>query len=250
MTTFMPTTIPTADATAITTITSKDEMDALLMSKKPLLVFFWADWHEPSKVGGQMHDIFEALHAKYNKIVTFLKIEAEAVPLVSEQYQITVVPTFIAIKDGKAIDRLEGANPGELSKLAKKLYTVASATATVGIPISADDATIGTASNEPINTRLVKLINTDTVMLFMKGSPASPKCGFSRQICEILKQEDIAFASFDILTDEEVRSGLKVLSDWPTYPQLYVKGALVGGLDIIKEMKESGSSLKEQLEIC
>jgi Grx4 family monothiol glutaredoxin len=83
-------------------------------------------------------------------------------------------------------------------------------------------------------------------MLFMKGSPGAPKCGFSRTIVEMLQAEDIQFATFDILTDEDVRAGLKTYSDWPTYPQLYSKGELVGGLDIVKEMKASGP-LSEQL---
>ena len=64
-------------------------------------------------------------------------------------------------------------------------------------------------------------------MLFMKGSPESPKCGFSRTIVDILNDEGIKFSTFDILTDEEVRGGLKVYSDWPTYPQLYCKGLLL-----------------------
>lgn len=85
-------------------------------------------------------------------------------------------------------------------------------------------------------------------MLFMKGSPDQPRCGFSRQTVEVLSENDIQFASFDILSDEEVRAGLKVFSDWPTYPQVYVHGTLVGGLDILKEMLATGSaSLKEQL---
>ncbi len=85
-------------------------------------------------------------------------------------------------------------------------------------------------------------------MLFMKGSPDQPRCGFSRQTVEVLSENDIQFASFDILSDEEVRAGLKVYSDWPTYPQVYVHGTLVGGLDILKEMLATGSaSLKEQL---
>ena len=82
-------------------------------------------------------------------------------------------------------------------------------------------------------------------MLFMKGSPKSPQCGFSRQITEILKSNDIPFASFDILTDERVRSGLKKFSDWPTFPQLYVSGEFVGGLDIIKEIASSGNLASE-----
>ena len=95
------------------------------------------------------------------------------------------------------------------------------------------------------------LISTPThflsapVMLFMKGSPAAPRCGFSRQITEILSSNNIPFASFDILSDESVRAGLKTLSDWPTFPQLYVHGEFVGGLDIIKEIATSGDLASE-----
>ena len=73
-------------------------------------------------------------------------------------------------------------------------------------------------------------------MLFMKGTPDAPRCGFSNQIVEVLKVNDISFSSFDILEDNEVRQGLKEFSEWPTYPQLYIKGELMGGLDIVKEI--------------
>ena len=77
-------------------------------------------------------------------------------------------------------------------------------------------------------------------MLFLKGVPSAPRCGFSRQIVEMLDSIDASYGAFDILQDEEVRQGLKEYSDWPTYPQLYVDGELVGGLDIVKEMVEDG----------
>ena len=72
------------------------------------------------------------------------------------------------------------------------------------------------------------------------------QCGFSRTIVGMLKADDVPFGHFNILEDDDVRQGLKTFSDWPTYPQVYVKGELIGGLDILKEMKEDGS-LKEQL---
>ena len=84
-------------------------------------------------------------------------------------------------------------------------------------------------------------------MLFMKGIPSSPKCGFSRQIVDILDSYSVSYDAFNILEDDEVRQGLKVYSDWPTYPQLYVEGDLVGGLDIVEEMVESGD-LEELLK--
>ena len=83
-------------------------------------------------------------------------------------------------------------------------------------------------------------------MLFMKGIPSSPQCGFSRQIVEILDSFNVSYDAFNILEDEEVRQGLKEYSDWPTYPQLYVEGDLVGGLDIVQEMEDSGD-LKDLL---
>jgi Grx4 family monothiol glutaredoxin len=89
------------------------------------------------------------------------------------------------------------------------------------------------------------LVKTDTVMLFMKGEPSAPRCGFSRQVVELLQENQIPFGSFDILTDDTVRQGLKKHSNWPTFPQIYVKGELIGGLDILKEIAEEGP-LKEQ----
>ena len=100
--------------------------------------------------------------------------------------------------------------------------------------------------SESLNSRLEKLINKEPVMLFMKGSPHAEKCGFSRTIVTLLEENGVKFGSFDILSDEDVRQGLKTFSNWPTYPQVYSKGKLVGGLDIIKELIENGE-LKETL---
>lgn len=71
-------------------------------------------------------------------------------------------------------------------------------------------------------------------------SPSAPRCGFSRQLIDIMNGTGIPYETFDILTDEDVRQGLKTYSNWPTYPQVYVKGSLIGGLDIIKELISLG----------
>ena len=73
----------------------------------------------------------------------------------------------------------------------------------------------------------------------MKGDPVAPKCGFSRQTVELFESLNAEYATFDILSDDEVRQGLKTFSNWPTYPQLYIDGELIGGLDILKEMHEN-----------
>ena len=76
-------------------------------------------------------------------------------------------------------------------------------------------------------------------MLFMKGTPGDPQCGFSRQIVGMLRENSVKYGFFNILADDEVRQGLKEYADWPTYPQLWVDGELVGGLDIVKEEMEN-----------
>ena len=83
-------------------------------------------------------------------------------------------------------------------------------------------------------------INTHPVVLFMKGEPDEPRCGFSAVVVQILDHLEVQFASIDVLGSEEIRDDIKKFSDWPTIPQLYVKGEFVGGCDIIREMFQSG----------
>lgn len=84
-------------------------------------------------------------------------------------------------------------------------------------------------------------------MLFIKGTPQDPQCGFSQKIINIMSEYDYQYGYFDILTDEEVRQGLKAYSKWQTYPQLYVKGEFVGGVDIISELHEE-NELDDELK--
>jgi Grx4 family monothiol glutaredoxin len=98
-----------------------------------------------------------------------------------------------------------------------------------------------------LNKRIQELLHQDRVVLFMKGSPDQPRCGFSRKIVGILKDQNVPFSHFDILSDEGVRAQLKVVNNWPTFPQLIVNGEFVGGLDIVQEMVENGE-LQEILQ--
>lgn len=193
--------------------------------KALLVVHFWAPWAPQCS---QMNEVMAEL-AKVQPGVTFVKLEAEAIPEVSEKYEITSVPTFLFFKNSQKIDRLDGAHAPELTKRVQRHASNAS------FP-----ATSNSVPKEDLNVRLKKLINVAPCMLFMKGSPQEPRCGFSRQILDILNKHKVHFGSFDILSDEEVRQGLKTFSNWPTYPQLYIKGELIGGLDIVKELEASG----------
>lgn len=91
-----------------------------------------------------------------------------------------------------------------------------------------------------LNTRISNLINTAPIVLFMKGTPDMPQCGFSANVCKILNHVGVSYSTFNILSDMDIREGVKQFSNWPTYPQLYVKGQLIGGNDIITEMMNSG----------
>ena len=95
--------------------------------------------------------------------------------------------------------------------------------------------------------KIKKLINENDVCLFMKGTPDSPQCGFSMTVSNVLKHLKVNFNGINVLDDENLRQGIKEFSDWPTIPQLYVKGEFVGGCDIVKEMFEKGE-LKSLLE--
>jgi monothiol glutaredoxin len=88
--------------------------------------------------------------------------------------------------------------------------------------------------------RIKRVVNEHDVVLFMKGLPDSPYCGFSAQVATILTRGVVDFHSVDVLADEEIRQGIKDFSEWPTIPQLYVKGEFVGGCDIISEMYSTG----------
>ena len=95
-----------------------------------------------------------------------------------------------------------------------------------------------------VEDRIKEQISSQDVFLYMKGEPHAPQCGFSAQVCGILAEQGVKFGSFNILTDEEVRQGIKDYSDWPTLPQLYVKGEFVGGCDIVTELHQNGELAK------
>jgi monothiol glutaredoxin len=90
------------------------------------------------------------------------------------------------------------------------------------------------------NERIAEIVGANDVVLFMKGTPLFPQCGFSSKAIAILEHLGVQYATVDVLQDMEIRQGIKAYSDWPTIPQLYVKGEFVGGSDIMMEMYEAG----------
>jgi monothiol glutaredoxin len=98
--------------------------------------------------------------------------------------------------------------------------------------------------NEETKNFIQNNIEKNNICLFMKGTPDAPQCGFSMAVANILKGLKVEFAGVDVLADQNLREGIKVFSDWPTIPQLYVNGEFIGGCDIIKEMYQDGELQK------
>ena len=98
--------------------------------------------------------------------------------------------------------------------------------------------------DDATKTRLDNEISSEDVVLFMKGTPVFPQCGFSAAVVGVLSHVGVKFRGINVLEDDDIREGIKAYSDWPTIPQLYVKGEFIGGCDIIREMYESGELIE------
>ncbi|WVN85611.1 Grx4 family monothiol glutaredoxin [Cryptococcus depauperatus CBS 7841] len=194
---------------------------------------FWAPWAEPCTA---FNKVVEE-EAKQFPAVLFLKIEAENLADISESFDIEAVPSFLLLRGHTLLARHSGADALLLHSLLTQ-HSPPSTSSSSAQPAAPEPQHPRT--QEEIAARCKELMNKHKVMLFMKGNPTAPKCGFSRQTVGLLREQGVEFAWFDILSDEDVRQGLKKVNDWPTFPQIVVNGELVGGLDILREMIENG----------
>jgi len=218
---------------------SPDEFKSLLSKDltRVSLVNFWAPWADLCL---KMNAVVEELSKKYPQALV-LQVEAEEQADIAESFEIEAVPTFLILRGHTLLDRIPGADAKKLTdsmaKFAKPTPSVNPLSSTEKLPAAPTD---GVEGKENLNARLKALMEQDKVVLFMKGTPDAPRCGFSKKIVNLLSGQGTKFSSFDILSDESVRSGLKTYNDWPTFPQLIVKGEFVGGLDVVQEMVDSG----------
>ncbi|VDN97116.1 unnamed protein product [Rodentolepis nana] len=187
-------------------------------SEQPTLICLHTKWANECK---QITEVFQTLAKEDgNNNIRFAMVDAEDVQQFCNEHKVNSVPTVLLLKKGKEMTRIQGANAAELTKTVSSLR----------------DTSVPALS---LNDRLKALINQAPIMLFMKGTPEGVQCKFSRAMLEILNKYNVKFGSFNILNDDTVREGLKKYSNWPTYPQLYVNGELIGGVDIVKEMDEA-----------
>lgn len=242
-----------------------------LPSSTLAVIYFHAPWAAPCK---QMSTVLSTLASTYSADapISFFSLNAEELPEVSEQYDVTAVPYIVLQKDGKTLETVSGSDAAKVRTAVEKYAGAGSGGAASSLPpaqtvtkpaqpqaTEGDVPANGTSKNlagyapsaseqktapeyssgeqetskEELHKRLSELVKAAPVMLFMKGTPSAPQCGFSRQTVGILREKGIRYGFFNILADDEVRQGLKEFADWPTFPQLWVDGELVGGLDIV-----------------
>ena len=179
------------------------------------VVLFLAEWAKESLAA---RDLLKQLNQPHEVIDS----ETEEGKAKSKELSVARVPSVLFLEDGKEVrGRIVGYNPQEIIQA---LQT----------PLSAQP--------QSLEERLKSLLNSHSLMLFIKGTPSEPRCGFTSQLFNLFREHGISdYGYFNILADDQVRQGLKEFSQWPTYPQVYVRGELVGGLDILKEMLADGS---------
>lgn len=219
---------------ALIEIGSKEQFSELTTVKDKLVaLYFHTPWASPCF---QMNKVVETLAAsEQHKSTTFVSINADNFPEISDLFDITAVPYFVLIKNGTILKEFSGADPKEFANALESVGSSNVASITNSSATSDSTTPSNEESPEQLGERLKKLTTAANIMLFMKGTPSAPQCGFSRQMVAILREHQVRFGFFDILKDDSVRQGLKAFSDWPTFPQLYVNGEFQGGLDIIKE---------------
>lgn len=217
-------------------ITSEEQFTKLTKedSTRLIALYFHTSWAAPCQT---MNSVVATL-AQANLQVTFLSLDADEQQEISELFEVSAVPYIILIRNSTILKELSGVDPKDFIAALKQFSPVDSPSQQEKVEEPKPAETEKEPTEEELTDRLKKLTSAAPVMLFMKGSPSGPQCGFSRQMVAILRENQVRFGFFDILKDDSVRQGLKKFSDWPTFPQLYINGEFQGGLDIVKELLE------------
>jgi Grx4 family monothiol glutaredoxin len=233
----------------ITEIETDEQWQQLLSTAPPstlIIASFHAPWAAPC---AQMATVLSTLASEYPVTeppsTKWVSINAEELSDISEAYDVTAVPYLVLLRNRQVVETVSGSSAVKvrtaIEKHAKKDGSAAqdAAAAPNGVAETAEVARPDAAAVDPAKQkeelfkRLDDLVKAAPVMLFMKGTPSAPQCGFSRQMVGILRDHSVKYGFFNILADDDVRQGLKEYAEWPTFPQLWVDGELVGGLDIV-----------------
>ncbi|KAI9894227.1 MAG: monothiol glutaredoxin grx4 [Vezdaea aestivalis] len=255
--------------TTITPLLDPDSLPSLLQSPTlTTLLAFHTPWAAPCT---QLLSILSTLAPSYPATsLQILTIDAEQHPDISEAYDVSAVPFLALHRSGKVVETVSGSDAKRVRDAVSRVVGSVGGVQQQAVPealvagepaiqdkppgasgevtkdlssYAAPDPTSPPAptaaqleeDKQALHARLTTLTTAAPVMLFMKGTPSAPQCGFSRQLVGELRERGVRYGFFNILADEDVRQGLKEFADWPTFPQLWVAGELVGGLDIVRE---------------
>jgi Grx4 family monothiol glutaredoxin len=266
-------------------VTSESAFNTFLESTTPstlLILYFHTPWAPPCK---QMATILSTLATTYPVYDSqssptsplFLSLNAEDLPDISERYEVSAVPFLVLLRDNNILETVSGSDatkvraaverhagsgtktskqflpPAQTATPSKDLssYTPGSSETQTQAPpeTNSSESDKPTSSATELHDRLTSLVKAAPVMLFMKGTPSAPQCGFSRQLVGLLRERGVRYGFFNILADDDVRQGLKEFADWPTFPQLWATGELVGGLDIVSPLHSTRECKTSQLTL-
>ena len=245
------------------------------------VLYFHTPWAAPCAQMTQVLQTLASTYPADNTTL-FLSINAEDLPDISESHNVTAVPFIVLQRANQTLETVSGSDASKVRAAVERHAAGGAAKGRASIPplqeatprqptttngtshaakdlsayapspsdpqtapqFSANGISSSSTADEKadLQARLEKLVHAAPVMLFMKGTPSAPQCGFSRQLVSILRENGVKYGFFNILADEDVRQGLKEYADWPTFPQLWTRGELVGGLDIVSFSSSSSSS--------
>jgi len=232
----------------IPTVSDWDQLVASLAPSTVHIIYFHAHWAAPCE---NITKVLQTLAEDYSvtdpPTTQWSSINAEDLDDIVEKYEVNVVPYIVIEKGGRVLDTVSGSSAAKVTSVIQK-HTSESVDATTPsggadtkdeprdeVVLHGETEEDPAKAKEKLWARLDELVKAAPVMLFMKGKPSEPKCGFSRQMVALLRENSVKYGFFNILDDDDVRQNLKEYAEWPTYPQLWIDGELVGGLDIVKD---------------
>lgn len=218
---------------AITEITSEADLSShlsTLSSSALLVLYFYTPWTAfRTSMSAEMAALASQYPVTVPPSISFVGINAKALPTSAKEYGVSTAPCVVCLRSEQILESIKGSN---IARIHGALDRHAGITAN-RIPTSLDVVSVPTELSAALVVRLSGLVKMAPVMLFMKGTRETPLCRFSRRMVKLLQDHSIEYGFFNILADEDVRNGLKQFGEWPTFPQLWVDGELIGGLEIV-----------------
>lgn len=201
-----------------------------------LIVHFSAAWCEPCK---SVNELLEKEAAKFQGRVIFVEVDCDACPYVVEAEGIDSVPVISFYRDTASVECVATVVGAKLDLIARNTVSLYGEKGGLGCQ---------RADHAALDDYLTYLIKRPGIVLFITGTPSQPRCGFTGKLCEMVEAMGAPYVYYDVMASDEVCEGLKRFSNWPTYPQVYVDGELIGGLDVCKQLQEEGE-LRETLKL-